>query len=118
MAAAERRKPSVVVVDGGVQVALWRADHLDRPTLEVVEALARLQLQARRLGCEIKVRDACVELRGLLDLVGLADTVLDAPSTPGPSSLGPSAPGPPAPGPFAPGPSAPGGPQPTDEAGA
>jgi hypothetical protein len=80
--AAERKKPSVVVVDGGVEVALWRADDLDRPTLEVVEALARLQLHAKRLGCEIKVRDACSELRGLLDLVGLADCVLDAPEVP------------------------------------
>jgi hypothetical protein len=82
VAAAERGKPSVVVVDGGVEVALWRADHLDRPTLEVVQALARLQLHAKRLGCEIKVRDACPELRGLLDLVGLAACVLDPPELP------------------------------------
>lgn len=79
MAAAVPRKPSVVVVDGGVEVALWRADHLDRPTLEVVQALTRLQLHARRLGCEVRVRDACTELRGLLELVGLADTVLEQP---------------------------------------
>jgi hypothetical protein len=77
VAAPERKKPSVVVVDGGVEVALWRADHLDRPTLAVVQALARLQLDAKRLGCEIRVRDACAELRGLLDLCGLADTVLE-----------------------------------------
>jgi hypothetical protein len=77
VAAAERKKPSVVVVDGGVEVALWRADDLERPTLAVVQALARLQLDAKRLGCEIRVRDACTELRGLLDLCGLADTVLE-----------------------------------------
>jgi hypothetical protein len=73
----ERRKPSVVVVDGGVEVALWRADHLDRPTLEVVQALATLQLHAKRLGCEIRVRDACSQLRGLLDLCGLSESVLE-----------------------------------------
>jgi hypothetical protein len=77
VAAVERKKPSVVVVDGGVEVALWRADHLDRPNLEVVQALAQLQLHAKRLGCEIRVRDACIELRGLLDLVGLAESVLE-----------------------------------------
>jgi len=85
VAAAERKRPSVVVVDGGVEVALWRADHLDRPTLVVVEeALARLQLHAKELGCEIRVRDACPELCSLLDLVGLADTVLEDSEQAGP----------------------------------
>jgi hypothetical protein len=49
-----------------------------RLDLALVEALARLQLAARRLGCSIRLRDPCEELCGLLDLVGLADVVAGA----------------------------------------
>ena len=41
--------------------------------LTAVDALARLQLIARRMGREIGVRHARLELLALLDLVGLAD---------------------------------------------
>jgi hypothetical protein len=41
-----------------------------------VDELARLQLAAGRLGCSIRLRGACVELRELLDLVGLSDLLL------------------------------------------
>jgi hypothetical protein len=36
-----------------------------------VDQLARLQLEARRLGCAIRVRHACAELRQLIELSGL-----------------------------------------------
>jgi hypothetical protein len=36
-----------------------------------VDQLARLQLEARRLGCSIRVRQACAELRQLIELSGL-----------------------------------------------
>ena len=39
----------------------------------LVNALARMQLTARRLGRSITVRHACPEVRHLLDLLGLTD---------------------------------------------
>ena len=36
----------------------------------------RLQLEARRLGCSIRVRNACAELRELIELSGLDDVVV------------------------------------------
>jgi anti-anti-sigma regulatory factor len=61
----------VVVVEG-----------LDCPDLAVVDALARLQLAARRLGYSIGLRNPSPELRALLDLVGLADVVRDTAALP------------------------------------
>lgn len=48
---------------------------LGRPTVATVNALARLQLVARRHGCRIRLRGAGPELLLLLDLVGLRDVV-------------------------------------------
>jgi ABC-type transporter Mla MlaB component len=45
------------------------------PDAATVDALARLQLTARRLGRQIVLRHACDELRQLLFLVGLSDVV-------------------------------------------
>jgi hypothetical protein len=45
------------------------------PQLGLVDALARLQLAARRAGCTIRLRDPSSELVDLLDLVGLAGLV-------------------------------------------
>lgn len=42
----------------------------------VVDALARLQLVARRFGCEFRVRRASPELTRLITLMGLGDIVL------------------------------------------
>lgn len=41
-----------------------------------IDALCRMQLDARRLGCTIRVHDACPELRELIGLAGLADVLL------------------------------------------
>jgi ABC-type transporter Mla MlaB component len=40
-----------------------------------VDALARLQLTARRLGRELRLRHACGELQDLLSLMGLGEVV-------------------------------------------
>jgi ABC-type transporter Mla MlaB component len=40
-----------------------------------VEVLARLQLEARRLGTSIRLRNASTELVGLIALVGLTDVL-------------------------------------------
>jgi hypothetical protein len=42
----------------------------------VVDQLARLQLEARRLGCQIRLRHACAELVELIRLSGLEDVVV------------------------------------------
>ena len=48
---------------------------LTQPDAGTIEALARLQLTARRLGCRVRLRDPSRELRELLDLFGLADVL-------------------------------------------
>jgi ABC-type transporter Mla MlaB component len=45
------------------------------PDAVTVDALARLQLTARRLGRQLRLRHACDELRDLLALMGLTDVV-------------------------------------------
>jgi STAS domain len=44
---------------------------LIEPDVAAVEALARLQLAARRSGCRIKLYDVQPQLGGLLELMGL-----------------------------------------------
>ena len=62
----ERFDTNVLVCDvGGLVVR-------DAATLD---ALARLQLTARRLGCKVRLTNASDELHGLLALVGLCDIV-------------------------------------------
>ncbi len=65
----------VVLVRDDIELACWRLVGSARPDLATVDELARLQLAARRLGCEIRLRRACAELWGLLDLAGLTDVV-------------------------------------------
>ncbi|MGW0703090.1 STAS domain-containing protein [Streptomyces sp. NPDC002867] len=68
---AARRCPAEVVCDVG---------GLARTSLAVVDALARLQLTARRHGARIRLRNAPPDLVALLDVVGLS----------GPAGLGES----------------------------
>ncbi len=42
-----------------------------------VDALARLQLAARRHGCQVRLRNASDELLDLLDFMGLQDVLPD-----------------------------------------
>jgi ABC-type transporter Mla MlaB component len=42
-----------------------------------VDALARLQLAARRSGCRVRLRNASTELRELVDFMGLSDVLPD-----------------------------------------
>lgn len=51
---------------------------LDAPDMAIVDALARLQLSARRLGCEIRLLNATERLRELLDLAGLSNVLPSA----------------------------------------
>lgn len=47
------------------------------PDLALVDTLARLRLEAGRLGWSVRIQGACDELRGLLDLVGLCELLLE-----------------------------------------
>ena len=64
------------LLDGGhAQVVVCDLGALTDPDLGTVDALARLQLAARRAGCWLQVRDACRDLQALLALVGLGEAV-------------------------------------------
>jgi anti-anti-sigma regulatory factor len=52
------------------------------PDAVTVDALARLQLTARRLGHRVRLRGACGELQGLLLLMGLSDVLPIRPELP------------------------------------
>jgi hypothetical protein len=65
--------PGVIVCD---------VSALGPPDLVTVDALARLQLTAARLGGRIQVLNACGELQELLALTGLTDLVLLAAGLP------------------------------------
>jgi ABC-type transporter Mla MlaB component len=47
----------------------------DRPDAVTVDALARLQLAARRRGCQVRLCNASPELRRLTALMGLSDVL-------------------------------------------
>jgi ABC-type transporter Mla MlaB component len=53
------------------------------PDAVTVDALARLQLAARRHGCQVRLRDASDDLLELVDFMGLTDVLPDrwAPTT-------------------------------------
>ena len=69
---------TVVLAAGGVELASWPLAGSAHPDLDVIDALARLALAARRLGGEIELRGAGVELLSLIDFVGLDDIVVTA----------------------------------------
>jgi len=62
----------------GAGVALCDVSRLG-PSAVTVEALARLQLAARRRGCEVRLRRPSNELRKLVDFMGLADVLPQMP---------------------------------------
>ena len=61
---------TAVVVDGDVEIVAVRVT-CAAPDLDVVDALARLQLAAQRVGWSLRLRDPSAALCELLDLVGL-----------------------------------------------
>jgi hypothetical protein len=84
-----RRDPlgTIVLVRGGVEVASWPLCPERQPDLALVDELARLQLTARREGCEVRLRQACPLLSELLHLVGLSEVLEEGRSKPGPRRL-------------------------------
>jgi ABC-type transporter Mla MlaB component len=69
-------RPTVVLRRGDANVASWPLPPCARPDMAIVDRLARLQLEARRLGCSIRLRNASTELLELLELAGLEDLVV------------------------------------------
>lgn len=61
----------------GVEVSRWPLPVCAPPDLALVGRLARLQLTARRMGCSIVVRHPTAELADLLDLTGLAGSLIE-----------------------------------------
>ena len=68
-------RPTVVLRRGDADVASWPLPR-GRPDMAVVDQLARLQLEAQRLGCSICLRNACAELVELLEFAGLDEVVV------------------------------------------
>jgi ABC-type transporter Mla MlaB component len=60
----------------GVDVALCDVRGVD-PDAVTIDALARLQLAARRHGCQVRLRHASDELLELLAFMGLQDVLPD-----------------------------------------
>jgi ABC-type transporter Mla MlaB component len=65
-----------------VDVVVCDVTALVEPDAVTIDALARLQLIARRRGREIRLRHACGHLKDLLALMGLSDVVPLAPALP------------------------------------
>jgi hypothetical protein len=66
-------RAEVVLLRDGEEVACWPLRAPDgRVDLDAVDAVARLQLEARRQGCTVWLRHACPDLVDLLELTGLA----------------------------------------------
>ena len=61
--------------NSGADVAVFDVGVLGDPGVGTVDALARAQLTARRLGCRITLRHTGGRLRELLELVGLRDVL-------------------------------------------
>jgi len=69
----------VVMIVDGAEVVVWEPPVGVRPDLAVIDRLARLLLTARRQGCELRLRNPCPDMVGLIHLVGLAEVFgLDA----------------------------------------
>ena len=59
-----------LVASSGVDVAYCDVDGI-APDAVTVDALAQLQLGARRHGCTVRLQNASVELRELVEFMGL-----------------------------------------------
>jgi hypothetical protein len=59
----------------GRMVVVCDVGGLGRPDLDAIDAVARLALAARRLGCGVRLENASPELRELVAFVGLAEVV-------------------------------------------
>ena len=68
--------PTVVLTRDGNDVATWPLPSCGRVDMAVVDRLARLHLEAKRIGCSIELRNVSSELIELLELSGFDDLVV------------------------------------------
>jgi hypothetical protein len=66
---------TVVVVSADGSERLLGQVPARAPDVGMVDCLLRRQLEARRAGCRLEVRDAGAALTGLLDLLGVSDVL-------------------------------------------
>jgi hypothetical protein len=60
------------------ELAILRCDVAGvEPDAVTVDALARLQLAARRIGCQVRLQNASAELRQLIAFMGLHNVLLE-----------------------------------------
>jgi ABC-type transporter Mla MlaB component len=64
----------VLLTDSGPEIAFCDVETV-APDAITCEALARLQLAAKRLGCRVRLRNASPELRELVCFMGLEDVL-------------------------------------------
>ena len=63
-----------LLAESGAEIALCDVDGVE-PDAVTVDALARLQVAARRYGCQVRLRHASNELRDLVAFMGLSDVL-------------------------------------------
>jgi ABC-type transporter Mla MlaB component len=65
-----------LLASSGAEIAVCNVRG-NRPDAVTIDALARLQLAARRHGCRVRLRHASNELLELVDFMGLTDVLPD-----------------------------------------
>lgn len=73
-------------IEGGApathRVVTWDVGAFTDPDVGTVDLVAKMQLLVRRLGLELRVENACPELRELIDLAGLSEVLRLVPDQP------------------------------------
>lgn len=69
-----RDRVCALLTESGADVVLCDVCDVE-PDAVTVDALARLQLAARRTGCAVRLRGASPDLCALIEFMGLADVV-------------------------------------------
>jgi hypothetical protein len=64
------------LLDDGVDLIVCDLSTVENADAVVVDAIARIQLVARRGGCQVRLDHASAGMDGLLVLAGLKDSVL------------------------------------------
>lgn len=68
-------------IDGHGETIVCELTRTVTPTGDTVEALARLQLTALRLGHRLQLGPCCPTLRTMLDHIGFSEVIPDAPGS-------------------------------------
>ena len=70
------RRVCALLSSSGAEIAFCDVRGVE-PDAVTVDALARLQLAARRYGCVVRLRHASSDLRGVVSFMGLQDVLPD-----------------------------------------